>query len=144
MADAGKDHGDTELIGCLNDLGVANRAPGLNDRRGAGRGYGFQAISEWEEGVRGRDRAGEGENGLQGAETRGVDAAHLPGADADGLAVAVGEAGVDDGVRLDVLADRPGEEESAHLLWGGLARGDDAEVGLGDLVAVRVLDQEAA
>ncbi len=43
-----------------------------------------------------------------------------------------------------MLADAPGEEEGAHLFGGGLAVGDDGEVGLGDAEVVGVLDEEAA
>src|SRR5271156_1325074 len=86
VADAGKDHSNTKLVGCLNDLGVTNRAARLNDRRGACLGHGLEAIGEREEGVGGGDRALERENGLQSAEACGVDAAHLSRTDTNRLA----------------------------------------------------------
>ena len=89
VADAGKDHGHTELVSCMDDLGVTHRAAWLNDRCGACLGDGLEAVGEWEEGVGGSDGAGERENGLQSAEACGVDAAHLAGADANCLAMAV-------------------------------------------------------
>ena len=52
--------------------------------------------------------------------------------------------GVDDGVRFDVLADAPGEEQGAQLFGGGRALGDDVQLGLGDAAGVGVLDEEAA
>ena len=55
-----------------------------------------------------------------------IDAAHLAGADAGGGAVP----GIDDGVRLDVLGDAPGEEEVGDLGLGRRALGDDLQVGL--------------
>ena len=73
------------------------------------------------------------------ASTRG----HLPGTDPDSLAVAVVEAGVDDGVRLDVLADGPGEEKGAEFLGGGGAPGHGAEVIRSDVFVVRGLDEQA-
>ncbi len=48
---------------------------------------------------------------LAGGDHGGIDAAHLAGADADRGAVL----GVDDGVRLDVLGDPPGEEQVGEL-----------------------------
>ena len=59
----------------------------------------------------------ERQNGFHGAELGGVHAAHLAGADAERLAVAR----VDDGVRFDVLADPPGEEQAAQFFRGGWA-----------------------
>ena len=58
---------------------------------------------------------------LARGDARGIDAAHLAGADADGGAVL----GIDDGVRLDVLGDAPGEEEVGDLGCGRRALGDD-------------------
>ncbi len=98
MADSGEDHGDAQSVGGVDDLGVADGAAGLDDGGCAGLGDGFEAVGEWEEGVGGGYGALEREDGFHGAEAGGVDAAHLAGADADGLAVALGEAGVDDGV----------------------------------------------
>ena len=83
----------------------------------------------------------ERQHGLHGAEAGGVHAAHLAGADAEGLAVA----GVDDGVRFDVLADAPGEEQAAQFLGGGRTPGDDLELRSSvDAAGVGVLQQQSA
>ena len=124
VADAGKDHGHTELISCMDDLGVTHRAAWLNDRCGACLGDGLEAVGEWEEGVGGGYAAGEREDGLHGSEAGGVDAGHLAGPYAYGLAVAFTETGVDNGIGFDVLADAPGEEERAELFGGGVAVSD--------------------
>src|SRR5207253_11165727 len=74
------------------------------------------------------------------ADADGIDARHLAGADADGLA----GARVDDGVRLGVLADRPGEDERLELLCGRLAAGDDFEVFAAKAMSIAGLDEQAA
>ena len=53
--------------------------------------------------------------GLPRRHARGIDAAHLPGADADRGAVL----GIDDGVRLDVLRHREGEDQVGQFLLVG-------------------------
>ena len=72
-------------------------------------------------------------------EAHSVDAAHLSGADADRLQLAR----EDDGVRRDVLADAPGEEQLAPVVLGRLAAHDLHRLARVD-VGVRVLDQQAA
>src|ERR1035437_2848941 len=109
---SGEDHGHAQLIGGGDDFFVAHGASGLDNGGGASGGYGFEAVGEGEEGVGGGDAALERQHGLHGAEAGGVHAAHLARADAEGLAVAR----IDDGVRLDVLADAPGEKQAAQLL----------------------------
>src|SRR5581483_2126243 len=111
MADAGEDHGKAQPVGGFDDFLVADGASGLNDGGGAGFGDLFDAVGEWEEGVGSSDRAFERQHGLLRADAAGIDAGHLSGADADGLAVA----GVENGVRLHMFADLPGEEEGALL-----------------------------
>ena len=112
VADAGENHGNAQLIGGGNYVLILHRPPWLNDRGGSGLGNGFKAIGEGKEGIRGGDRALQRQNGLLRAESGGVHAAHLPRANAHGLAVAR----IDDGVRLDVLADAPGKEQAAQFL----------------------------
>ena len=73
-------------------------------------------------------------------DARAVAAVHLAGADAGGDAVL----GVDDGVRLDVLGDGPGEQAVGDFLLGRLALGDAFELVAGDPAIVAVLDQQAA
>ena len=98
VADAGKDHGHAKPVGCSDDLGVADRAAGLDDGGCTGIGDGFEAVGEREEGVGGGYGSFEREDGFHGSEAGRVDPAHLAGSDADGLAMSFGEAGVDDGV----------------------------------------------
>jgi hypothetical protein len=73
----------------------------------------------------GGDGALERKNGLHRAKPRSVDPAHLARSHPYRLAVPLAEAGVDDRVRLDVLAHAPGKEQRTGLLRGGLAFGDD-------------------
>ena len=49
--DAGEGHGQTRLIGSGNDLGVADRAAGLDDRRRTGLCGLDEAVGKGEEGV---------------------------------------------------------------------------------------------
>ncbi len=65
----------SEAVGGGDDLGVADRAAGLDDGGGAGFGDDLEAVGEGEEGVGGGDGAGEREDSLHGAEAGGVDAA---------------------------------------------------------------------
>ena len=102
VSDAGEGHGHAKPVGGRDDLGVADRATGLDDGSGSGPGDDLEAVREGEEGVRGSDGSGQRKDSLLGAEAGGVDPAHLAGADADGLAEGGGagtqRAGVDDGV----------------------------------------------
>ena len=124
MADPGEEHGESETVGGGDNFRIALRAAGLNNGGGTSAGDFFHAVGEWEEGVRGGNRAFEWELGFHGADFGGVDAGHLSGADADGLAVA----GVDDGVGFHVLADFPSEEQGAGFLGSGGAAGDDSYI----------------
>jgi hypothetical protein len=71
--------------------------------------------------------------GLERGDGGAVEPAHLPGADAHGRAALR----VDDGVRLDVLGDRPGEEEVGEFGRGRRALRHDLEVGAADRPASR-------
>ena len=55
---------------------------------------------------------------FHGADLAGIHAAHLSRADADGLAVAR----IENGIRLHMLANFPGEQQRALFFWRGLAR----------------------
>ena len=97
-------------------------APGLGRRQ--------QAVGEREEGVRGDRRADRARLGpavglgrlarLDGGDRALIAAVHLARADAGGDAVL----GIDDGVRLDVLGDGPGEQAVGQFLLGRRALGD--------------------
>src|SRR5258708_797139 len=102
MSYPGEGHGDTQTVGGCDYFGVADRASRLDDGGGTGLGNGFEAVGKGEEGIGGGYAAGERQDGLHSSEAGRVDPAHLAGADADGLAVAIGEASIDDGVGFDV------------------------------------------
>ena len=61
---------------------------------------------------------------LPGGDAGGFEPVHLAGADPGGGAVL----GIDDGVRLDVLGDRPGEQAVGQLALGRRALGHHLEV----------------
>ena len=52
--------------------------------------------------------------------------------------------GKDNGVRLDVLADGPGEEHGLHFFVSRFALADKIEVGGSQSVNVPILDKKAA
>ena len=81
----------------------------MNHGGGSSRSDRFKPIGEGKEGVRGGDAVPERQHSLHCAEPGGIYAAHLSCAYAQGLAVP----GVDDGVRLDVLADAPRKQQAA-------------------------------
>ena len=150
VAHAGEQHGQAGLVGRGDHLVVADRAAGLDDRGRAGLGGGEQAVGEGEEGVRGDRRSDRARLGpavgfgrfarLDRGDPGAVAAVHLARADAGGDAIP----GIDDGVRLDVLGDGPGEQAVVELLLGRLAFGDDLELVARDDAVVAVLDQEPA
>ena len=140
MANAGEHHGHAELVGGGNHVLVLDRPAGLDDGGCSGRGNRFKAIGEGKESVRGSDCALERQHGFLRSKARGIDAAHLARTHADGLAVA----GIDDCVRLDVLADAPGEEQAAQFLGGRRTPGDDLQLVLGDAAGVGILQQQSA
>src|SRR5438270_4594960 len=107
VANAREGHREAVLVGGCYNFGVAHGASGLDDGGDAVLGGLVNAVAEGEEGVGGEHRAFDGKLGAHRADAHRVNARHLTSADADRLAVA----GVDDGVRLRVLADRPSEEK---------------------------------
>ena len=130
VAGAGEGHGEVAFVGGGDDFGVAHGAAGLDGGGGAGFGSGDEAVGEGEEGITTHDTSFEGEFGFAGfpnGDAAGIDAAHLTCADAEG---AIG-ANVNDGVGFEVFDDAPAEEHAAEFLGGGLAFGDDFEIGGG-------------
>src|SRR5689334_2145779 len=104
-----QNHGRPRRGDGFDDLAVALRAAGLDDRRDAGVERELRAVREREERVARERRAAEVVPVLArllDGDAHRVDAAHLPGADADRLQIL----GDHDRVRGDVLADAPGEE----------------------------------
>ena len=112
MPHAREHHRDAVLVGGGDDLRVALRSARLDHGDDAVLGGGVEAVAEREERVRRHHRA-RGSRPSSRAFMRAMrarhDAAHLAGADADRHAVLR----EDDGVRLHVLADLPGESRSA-------------------------------
>ena len=51
---------------------------------------------------------------------------------------------VDDGVRLDVLAHTPGEEQAAEFFGRGRTPGFDVQFGFGDAGAVGILQEQSS
>src|SRR5580704_8017422 len=136
MADAGEYHGYAETV-CGGDyVLILHRAAGLDDCCRASRGDSLETVREGKEGVGSAHRALERQDRLHGAEAGGIHSAHLAGADADSLPVA----GVHDGVRLDVLADSPGEDQAAQFLRGWRAPGDHVQLRLFTPAGVGLLE----
>src|SRR3712207_3218530 len=117
MPDAREDHRQIVLVGGGDDFGVADGAAGLDDGGDAVPGRLVEAVADGEELVGGERGALDWKLHAHRADADGIDARHLARADADRLA----RARVDDGVRLRVLAARPGEEEGRELFAGLLA-----------------------
>ena len=77
--------------------------------------------------------------GLATGDEGGIDAAHLAGTDS-GCGPLLG---VDDGVRLDMLGDAPGEEKIVDLGVGRCALSDNLEVGSGHHSGIAILNEVA-
>src|SRR5271166_68765 len=107
MSYPGKNHGQPKPVGRFDYFLVAHGASGLDDGRCAGFRDFLDAVREGKEGIGGGHRAFQWQLRFHGAELAGIDAAHLSGPDAYGLAIA----GVENGIRLDVLAHLPREKE---------------------------------
>ncbi len=140
VPNAGEDHCDSELVGGSDDVFILYGPAGLNHGSCARGRHGFKAVGEGKESIGGGDGALERQHSLLRAEARGIDAAHLTGAHSHGLAIAC----IDDGVRLDVLADTPGEDQAAQFFGGGRTPGNDLQFVLGDAACVGVLQKQAA
>jgi hypothetical protein len=119
---AGEDHGGAGAVDGVDDLLVADAAARLHEGGDAVAQGLFDAVGEGEERVGGERGALRALARLGAGDAHALDARHLPGADAEGGA----GAGEDDGVRLDVFADAPGEVEIVQLGLGGGALADDA------------------
>ena len=142
MSHAREDHGQTVLVRRLDYLVIAHRAARLDDGRDAGFGRRVDAVAEREECVRRHDGTGYVEalvSGLDRRDPGAVDAAHLAGADADRHVVPA----EDDGVRLHVLDDLPGEQHVVHLPGCRRLLGYDLEVAGRDDTPVGVLHEQA-
>src|SRR5690606_32302830 len=84
---AGQDHGQALLVGRRDDLFVADRSAGLDDRGGAGVGRRVEPVAEGEEGVAGAGPTDGPPVGLLGRDAARVATVLLSGADADRLAI---------------------------------------------------------
>ena len=94
----GQGHCHTKPVRGLDNLGVTDRPPRLNNGRCTSLGNGFKAIGKGKKGVGGSHCALEGEDGLHRPKPRRINPAHLTGANADRLAMAIAEPSVDDRV----------------------------------------------
>src|SRR6202008_778200 len=83
VAAAGEDHGDAELVAGGDNLRVADRTTRLNQRGDTSLCGLIDAVTEWEEGVRGGDRAATARPSLFRSDAGRVYAAHLPCPDTD-------------------------------------------------------------
>src|ERR1700675_1697974 len=102
-----KDHSQPQPVRSLDDLLIAHRASGLDNRGSPRSGDLLDAVREGKESIGGGHRPLQRQLRLHGAELARIDAAHLSRADAHRLPVA----GVENGVRLHVLANLPREKE---------------------------------
>ena len=137
-------------IGRRDHLVVADRPAGLDHRGGARRRDLLQSVREGEEGVGGRRRP-DGHRlrparrlgclaRLLRRDARRIHSAHLAGADARGRQ----SLGIDDGVRLDVLADCESEQHVGDFRVAWPALGDDLQFGARDAAIVARLHQKTA
>src|SRR5450432_2862527 len=120
MAYSREHHRHSPIVGGLDDLVVADRAPGLYGCRRAGLGGRDQPVRKREEGLADDHAALEVEARLPGlphGDPGAVDARHLARADPERLLAAA----VDDRIRLHVLADLPAEQHRVPLLGRRLA-----------------------
>ena len=140
VPNAGEDHRDSELVGGGDDVVILYGPTGLNHGSCARGGHRFKAVGEGKEGIGGGDGALERQHSLLRAEARGIDTAHLASAHSHGLAIAR----IDDGIRFDVLADAPGEDQAAQFFGCGRTPGNDLQFVLGDAASVGVLQKQAA
>src|SRR4051812_23312341 len=138
-----EDHRDAGRVRGVDDLEVALRPAGLDDRGHARVDRRLGAVGEREEGVRGERGALQLASRLARLverEADGVDAAHLPRADSH-RREPVRE---HDRVRANVLAHLPAEQHLAPLGLARLALRDDLHLGPILEVEVAVLHEQAA
>jgi hypothetical protein len=126
MPYAGKDHGKPEPVGSFDDLLIADGSSRLNNRRSASFCDFLNTVRERKKGVGRGDGSIERQHSFHCSDAAGIDTAHLPRAYTYTLAIA----GVENRIRLDVLANLPRKEQSSLLLWRGGALGNDLQVGL--------------
>ncbi len=143
VSHARENHGQAVFVGGADDLVVAYRPTGLNDRGDAGLRGGVDPVAEREESVRGHDGAGDVESlvgGFDRSDLRTVDAAHLAGTDTDGHPVPAEY----DRIRLDEFDNRPCEQHVLDLARRRRTLCDDVEIGGADPAGIVVLHEQAA
>src|SRR5690348_6784259 len=137
---SGQYHRQSQSVGAFDHLTIPNRASGL-DHGGCSRsGDFFYPVREWKESVGGGNGPSQGQDGLGSAKLARVDSAHLTGANTNRLSVT----GVNDCVRLDVLTDLPGKDQSGYFVFTRLSLGYNRQVGRGELMNVGTLEEHAA
>ena len=117
--------GDTEFVGALDHIGIAQTAGGRNDRLDTRFGSGFDTVFKGEETVAGHDCAFEGGGSgifffeLDDSLFDGTDAILFSSTDGEGLTV-----GDDDhAVGTDAQVDMPGENQILFLRFGAFDGG---------------------
>src|SRR5690554_5151406 len=138
----GEDHGNAMLVSCVDHFLVSHGTAGLDNGRDTRCGSRINTIPEWEEGVRGHDRARDFQvfiRRLDAGNFRAVHPAHLTGTDADGAT----RAGVHNGVGFDIFGHFTGEQHVIELVFGGLALSDHLDVIHGHHAQVAILYQQA-
>src|SRR5580704_9614945 len=135
-----KDHSQTQSVRSLDYLWVAHRSAGLNDSRRAGLCNFFDSVWEGEKSIGGSNRPFQRKHRLHGSDLARIHAAHLPSSDAHSLSVA----GIDDSVRLYVLADSPGKKQSSLFFWRRLPLGDHFQIAFRERVHIGILQQDSA
>src|SRR5579862_6060090 len=134
MPDPGEDHRHPEPIRGFDHFLITHRPSRLDNCSGAGLGDLFDAVWEREESVGRSDRPLERQLRFHRSQLAGVDSAHLSSADADGLTVT----GVEDCIRLQVLANLPGKKQRASFFRRWRALGDHLEISFSQLMQVRI------
>jgi len=140
MSHAGEYHGNTMLIGGLDDFLVPDAAARLDDGGYAGFGRRIDTVPEGKKGIRSQYCPFGWQQGFLDGYAGGIDPRHLAGTDADSLVAA----GKYDGIGLDVLADPPSEIKRLVLGCGGCAMRHDLAVNCQDHAQIPPLDQQAA
>ncbi len=123
MADSRKCHRDAKAVRCGDHFGVAHRAARLDNRRRACICNGFHTVWKGEKNAsEAATVPGSGRAAFMAPKRGRIHAAHLAGADTYRLAEALLLAGIDNCVRLHMLADLPGKEQSSGLVRSRLSR----------------------
>src|SRR5581483_3918856 len=132
VADAGKNHCQTEAVGRVDDFRMANRAARLDNGRGTSVGDFLNAIGKREESVGCGDGSLERQYSFHGTYAAGVHTTHLAGTYSHRLAVS----SVNNGVRFYVFTNFPGEQERPLFRRVGRPLGNNLQIRVSELVKI--------